>query len=81
MKKALVILDETLQGDLKFVPGIDYEFVANIHDEFQVETKKEYGDLVGQKAIESIRLAGESFGFRCALDGEYKIGKTWAETH
>lgn len=81
MKKALVILDETLQGDLEFVPGVDYEFVANIHDEFQVETKIEYGDLVGQKAVESIRLAGESFGFRCALDGEYKIGKTWAETH
>jgi DNA polymerase I len=30
MKKALVILDKELQKTL--VPGIDYEFVANVHD-------------------------------------------------
>lgn len=29
----------------------------------------------------SIVDAGEFFKFRCPLDGEYKIGSNWAETH
>jgi DNA polymerase-1 len=80
MKKALVILDETLQQK-GFKPGLDYEFVLNVHDEWQIETKKEIADEVGRTAVAAIRAAGEYFKFPCALDGEYKIGRTWAETH
>lgn len=79
MKKALVILDDNLQQHL--TPGEDYEFVANIHDEWQIECKPEYAEFVGKSAVEAIKLAGIHFNFRCPLDGEYKIGKTWAETH
>ena len=80
MKKALVILDKSLQAK-GYVPGRDYEFVANIHDEWQIEAKPEIAEDVGRTAVESIRKAGEHFGFRCPLDGEYKIGNSWAETH
>ena len=81
MKKALVILDETLQQKgLK--PGVDYEFVLNVHDEWQIEVPtKEIADEVGRTAVAAIRAAGEYFKFPCPLDGEYKIGRTWAETH
>jgi DNA polymerase I-like protein with 3'-5' exonuclease and polymerase domains len=80
MKKALVILDASLQ--LKgYVPGVDYEFMLNIHDEFQIATRKEISDDVASTAIESIRAAGEHFQFRCKLDGEAKIGSSWADTH
>jgi DNA polymerase-1 len=80
MKKALVILDEMLQQKgLK--PGIDYEFVLNVHDEWQIETRKEIADEVGRTAVAAIRAAGEYFKFPCPLDGEYKVGRTWAETH
>lgn len=80
MKKALVILDEDLQAK-GFVPGKDYEFLANIHDEWQMECRPEIAEEVGKTAAEAIRKAGEYFKFRCPLDGEYKIGKNWAETH
>jgi DNA polymerase-1 len=80
MKKALVILDTNLQA-MGFKPGVDYEFVANVHDEWQIETRKEIADEVGRTAVAAIRAAGEFFKFPCALDGEYKIGSTWAETH
>jgi DNA polymerase I-like protein with 3'-5' exonuclease and polymerase domains len=80
MKKALVILDEMLQQK-GFKPGSDYEFVLNVHDEWQIETKKEIADEVGRTAVAAIRAAGEHFKFPCPLDGEYKIGRTWAETH
>jgi DNA polymerase I-like protein with 3'-5' exonuclease and polymerase domains len=36
MKRALVILDTNLQEE-GYVPGVNYEFVANVHDEWQIE--------------------------------------------
>ena len=36
---------------------------------------------VGQLAVDSIVKAGTHFNLRCPLDGEYKIGSSWSETH
>lgn len=80
MKKALVILDGRLQG-LGFVPGVNYEFVANVHDEFQIEADEDIAERVGQEAVRAIRDAGAHFNFRCPLDGEFKVGRNWKETH
>lgn len=80
MKKALVILDKDLQ-ELGLIPGQHYEFVANIHDEFQIEVNEDKAELVGQTAQRAIQKAGEYFEFLCPLDGEYKVGKNWKETH
>ena len=88
MKKALVLLDKKLQGELGLIPGVDYEFVLNCHDEYQLEVldkNTETGEwlpkVVGEKARQAIILAGEHFKVRCSLDGEYKIGLNWKETH
>lgn len=81
MKKALSILDQTLQEKYGLVPGVNYEFVGNIHDEWQIEVDEEFAELVGQTAVASIAAAGDAFGFKCKLDGEYKVGNNWAETH
>ena len=76
MKKALVILDDILK-----LNSITYKFVANIHDEWQIEVDESQADFVGGLAVESIVKAGEYFNLRCPLDGEYKIGGNWGETH
>jgi DNA polymerase I-like protein with 3'-5' exonuclease and polymerase domains len=78
MKKALVDLDEALTKH-----RIPYKFVANVHDEFQIETPEAYGEFVGRLAVQSIRnikQIGKKV-LRCPLDGEYKIGRNWRETH
>lgn len=80
MKKALVILDADLQA-AGLVPGVHYEFLANVHDEWQIEVDEEKAEFVGKTAQAAIRKAGDHFGFRCPLDGEFKIGRNWAETH
>lgn len=80
MKKALVILDADLQS-AGMVPGVHYEFLANIHDEWQIEVDEDKAEFVGKTAQAAIRKAGDYFGFRCPLDGEYKVGANWAETH
>jgi DNA polymerase-1 len=80
MKKALVILDTSLhqQG---LAPGKDYEFVANIHDEWQIECPPELAQTIGPLAVNAIRDAGVHFRFRCPLDGAFSVGRTWADTH
>ena len=81
MKKALVILDTNLQETQGLKPGVDYEFVLNVHDEWQIEAKPEHADLISRKAIQSIKASGRHFKFRCPLDGEARKGKNWCETH
>ena len=76
MKKALSLLDNKLK-----LNTIDYKFVANIHDEWQVEVRESQADFVGLRAVEAIIKAGEYFNLRCPLDGEYKVGDNWSETH
>jgi len=74
MKKALTILWDKLKG-------IDAFVIANIHDEFQIETKPELADKVGKLAVESIQEAGHHFKLRVPLGAEYRVGKNWAQTH
>jgi len=76
MKKALTILHE-----IATLNGIDFKFVGNIHDEFQTEVEWDQAEQFGVLAVDAIKQAGIDLGLRCPLDGEYKIGDTWAETH
>ena len=76
MKQALVILNDELRR-----AKIDYRFVVNCHDEWQIEVKEGSEDIAGKLGVEAIKKAGEYFNMRCPLDGEYKIGNSWKETH
>ncbi len=80
MKKALIILDKKLQS-LGYKEGDDYEFVGNIHDEFQMEVKPNHVKAIAAEAEDSIKKAGEYFEFGCPLSATAKVGKSWAETH
>jgi DNA polymerase I-like protein with 3'-5' exonuclease and polymerase domains len=74
MKQALIHLADKLRN-------IPHKFVANVHDEWQIETPAHYADTVGRIGVRSIRIAGETLGLQCPLDGEYRVGNNWAETH
>ena len=76
MKKGLCILADRLN-----LAELDYKFVANVHDEWQIEVRECQANRVGQLAVESIIDAGKYYNMRCPLDGEYKVGGNWSETH
>lgn len=76
MKQALVVLCDTLDA-----LGIPYKLVANVHDEFQIETPEHFAKAVGKQAVKAIQEAGDQLKLRCPLDGEFNIGNNWAETH
>lgn len=85
MKQALVELERLLQErGLKNSwqsDDFDYEYVANVHDEFQIQVKEEHAQTVGECCVLAMRRAGEFFNFRCRIDGEAKIGPNWSKTH
>lgn len=74
MKTAMVIAAPQL-------PQYDAHFVLWVHDEFQVECPPEHAEAVGALLVESIRESGVRLGLRVKLDGAFKVGNTWAETH
>jgi len=80
MKVALVQLFHKI-NQLRWQHGREYAFVANIHDEFQAEVLPDKAETFGHLAVESIQHAGKQLKMNVRLDGEFKIGNNWAETH
>ena len=76
MKKALVLFDNKVKANKWPV-----KYVANVHDEAQLECSKDIAEEVGKAFKQSIIEAGEYYKLRCPLDGEYKIGSNWRQTH
>jgi len=76
MKKALIILDKSIEDN-----NLDALPVANVHDEFQYQVRESQAEKFGKLAVQSIVDAGNELGLRCPLNGEYKIGNNWKETH
>jgi len=76
MKRALIIFNNELKQS-----DIDAHFVANVHDEWQIETWHEDIDRLGKMGTNAIIKAGEYYNLNCPLDAEYKIGDNWSETH
>jgi DNA polymerase I-like protein with 3'-5' exonuclease and polymerase domains len=76
MKQALVILNDELRR-----AKIDYKFVANVHDEWQIEVEESRAEEAGKLGAKAIELAGKELKMRCPLAGEYKVGNSWKETH
>ena len=52
-----------------------------IHDEIQVECRPEDAEEIGQCIVDSMRATTNYYKLRCPIDGEYKIGRNWNETH
>ena len=79
-KKATVILYENLTTK-GYAFGDDYALVAHVHDDVQLIARKDLADDIGREAVKSFQQAGQHFNFRMPITGEYKTGRTWADTH
>jgi DNA polymerase I-like protein with 3'-5' exonuclease and polymerase domains len=76
MKQALVLFDEALKKN-----QLEYQFMGNIHDEWQISCPANIADQVGELGRKAIQDAGKHFNLLCPLDGEYRVGDNWAQTH
>ena len=80
MKKATCILWRDLNEQGLYWPD-DVIQMAHVHDEYQLACNLDNADLVGKIGIMAISKAGDYFGFKCPLAGEYKVGLNWADCH
>lgn len=78
MKQALIYIDEEIRRRRL---TNDILKAADIHDEHQWRVRNKYVEEFISFALPCFRRAGDSFGYKVPIDGDYKIGKTWAETH
>jgi len=73
MKQALVTFSEDAT--------LPFELHGNIHDEVQFSCDPDNADALGACFVESLAKAGRTLGFGMPVDGEYKVGTNWKETH
>jgi DNA polymerase I-like protein with 3'-5' exonuclease and polymerase domains len=55
--------------------------VLNVHDEIQVYAPEGMADVVGKTMVDAIKETTIYFNLMCPMDGSYKIGRTWKDTH
>jgi len=74
MKQAVIILYDLLEN-------VNFKLVAQVHDEWQIECKPEDADFIGKSCVNAMVFAGELLQLNCPLDGEYRVGTSWCDTH
>ena len=84
MKKAVQVFHYDLAVQAGFVRdgySVDFNYVANVHDEVQLSCNPDAAEEIGQLFARAISVAAERLNMRCPLSGTYAIGNNWSETH
>ena len=61
--------------------NLDVKLVASVHDEYQFEVVNKDVQAFCKITKYAMKDTEKQLQMRCPLDNEYKVGKTWAETH
>ena len=73
-KRAWVIFHE-------LATHLDYKQLGVIHDEIQIECSPDDAEEIGKLTVKAMELTTDYYKLRCPISGEYKIGRSWNETH
>lgn len=64
-----------------YTHGVEYGYVANVHDEWSMEVREDLAPLFAELAAKAIVKAGEYLKIKCPHEGEAQIGDNWYEVH
>jgi DNA polymerase I-like protein with 3'-5' exonuclease and polymerase domains len=81
MKQVVVTIHDKIEQELGLVHGKDWEQALMIHDEIQIVCNPTYTKQIREQAMLAFPAAGDFFNFRCKIEGDSRVGYTWAETH
>jgi DNA polymerase I-like protein with 3'-5' exonuclease and polymerase domains len=81
MKQVVVTTHNNIEQNLGLVHGKDWEQLLFVHDEIQVACAPQHTELIKEQALAAFPQAQQFFGFRCPIEGDAKVGCTWAMTH
>ena len=59
----------------------EVSIVAFVHDEVQIIVKEGLEDDIGAITKKAIKETEQHYNFKCPLDSEFDVGRSWAETH
>jgi len=60
---------------------LDVRLVASVHDEYQFEVRKDHVPEFCNITTHTIKEAEKILKLKCPMQSNYKIGRTWADTH
>jgi DNA polymerase I-like protein with 3'-5' exonuclease and polymerase domains len=60
---------------------LPYHQLGVIHDEIQIECAPEDADDIGKQVVQAMKDTTQYYNLHCPMDGEYKIGRSWNDTH
>jgi DNA polymerase I-like protein with 3'-5' exonuclease and polymerase domains len=81
MKQVVTFTHNNIESNLGLMHGHNWEQMLMVHDEIQLACHPDYTNAIRKQAMLSFPQAQEFFGFRCLIEGDSRVGKTWAETH
>jgi len=81
MKQVVVFTQRNIEQNLGLVHGQDWQQLLMVHDEIQIACAPEHTDKIREQAMMAFPQAQEFFGFQCLIEGDSRVGKTWADTH
>ena len=58
-----------------------WRWVANVHDELQIECSPDIAHELGAAVCDAAVAAGKFFNCNIQTDAEYRVGSNWSETH
>lgn len=76
MKQAAIIATKELK-----LRGLDALKVSDVHDEWEYDVVPEEAEEVGEILVNSMTQAGEALNMNIKIEGEYMVGRTWADVH
>ena len=76
MKKAMILWHQWAHQK-----KMDFQQLGVIHDEFQTRVLRDQAEELGELQVRAIVEAGKHFKTNCPMDGEYRIGNNWLDTH
>jgi DNA polymerase I len=80
MKQVVIELHKKMY-DLGYIYGHDWQQHAMVHDEIEISCPSNMVNTLKDIALNAFPASQQFFGFRCPIDGDAKVGKTWAEVH
>ncbi len=81
MKQVVVFAQRNIQQNLGLVYGQGWEQHLFVHDEIEVSCKPQYTEAIREQVLNAFPQAQEHLGFRCKIEGDSRVGKTWYDVH
>jgi len=81
MKQVVVFTQRNIEQNLGLSYGHDWQQLLMVHDEIQIACHPDHTDKIREQAMMAFPQAQEFFGFNCLIEGDSRVGKTWADTH